>query len=82
MRSMAAVRFVSAATEITAAILMLRAGRVDAALRINGLLGLVGPVVLVSVSLLGVAGMAGRLPAGRIALILIGVYLIIAGSRG
>ena len=82
MRSMAAMRFVSAATEITAAVLMLRAGRVETALRINGLLGLVGPVVLVSVSLLGVAGMAGRIPAGRVVLILIGVYLIIAGSRG
>ncbi len=79
---MAAVRLVSATTEITAAVLMLRAGRVDAALRINGLLGLVGPLVLVTVSLLGVAGMAGRIPSGRIILILMGVYLIIAGSRG
>lgn len=81
VHGMAAVRFVSAAIEATAAILMLRIGRVDAALRINGVLGLVGPTILIVVTALGVAGMAGRIPLAKIALICAGVYLILYGSR-
>lgn len=79
--SMAAVRLVSASIELTGALLILRAGRVDAALRINGLLGLAGPLVLITVTAIGVAGLAGRVPLGKILLIFIGVYLILYGSR-
>ncbi len=79
--AMAVVRIVSACTEFTAAMFMLRAGRVEAALRINGFLGLVGPAILISTTALGVAGLAGRIPVGKIALIATGVYLILYGSR-
>ena len=79
--SMAAVRFVSATIEMAGAIFILRSGRVDAALRINGLLGLVGPVILITVTLLGVAGLAGRIQGGKMVLIFMGVYLILFGSR-
>jgi hypothetical protein len=78
---MAAIRLLSACIEITGAILILRFGRVETALRINGLLGLVGPTILIAVTLLGVAGLAGRIVPGKIALIFIGVYLILYGSR-
>ena len=78
---MATVRFVSASIEFTAALLMLRMGRVDTALRINGVLGLVGPLILIVTTALGVAGMAGRVQVGKIALIFAGVYLILYGSR-
>ena len=81
VQGMAVVRYVSAAIEATAATVMLRMGRVDTALRINGLLGLVGPAILITVTALGVAGMAGRLQIGKIALIGAGVYLILYGSR-
>lgn len=81
VNSMATVRFVSATVEFTAALLMLRFGRVDTALRINGVLGLVGPVILILTTALGVAGMAGRVQVGKIALIFVGVYLILYGSR-
>lgn len=81
VRGMASVRFVSSAIECTAAILMLRFGRVDSALRINGILGLVGPTVLIVTSALGVAGMAGRIQVGKVLLIFAGVYLILYGSR-
>lgn len=81
VNGMAAVRFVSASIEFTAALLMLRLGRVDAAVRINGALGLVGPIVLIVTTALGVAGMAGRIPVAKIALIFAGVYLILYGSR-
>lgn len=81
VRGMASVRFLSSAIECTAAILMLRLGRVESALRINGVLGLVGPSVLIVTSALGVAGMAGRVQVGKVVLIFAGVYLILYGSR-
>jgi hypothetical protein len=81
VRGMAGVRFLSSAIECTAAILMLRLGRVDAALRINGLLGLVGPAVLVLTTALGVAGLAGRVPFAKLLLVVAGVYLIFYATR-
>lgn len=81
VQGMAAVRMVSASIEFTAAVLMLRFGRVETALRINGILGLVGPVILILTTALGVAGMAGRIQLGKIALIFAGVYLILYASR-
>ena len=81
VRGMATVRFLSSAIECTAAIFMLRLGRVDSALRINGVLGLVGPAVLIVTTALGVAGLAGRVQVGKILLIFAGVYLILYGSR-
>lgn len=81
VNGMATVRFVSASLEFTAALLMLRFGRVDTALRINGVLGLVGPIILILTTALGVAGMAGRVQIGKLALIFVGVYLILYGSR-
>ena len=75
--AMAMLRLLSAALEITAAVLMARSGKVADALRINGLLGLVGPLVLAGVTALGLAGLAGRLPAGRLALLALAVALIL-----
>src|SRR5579875_2325722 len=74
--SMALVRFLSASIEATAAFLMLRGNRVDTALRINGLLGLVGPTILLATTALGVVGLSGRIQAAKIGLIFMGVYLI------
>ncbi len=81
VRGMAGVRFLSSAIECTAALLMLRLGRVDSALRINGVLGLVGPTVLIVTTVVGVAGLAGRVQIGKVLLIFVGVYLILYGSR-
>lgn len=81
VRSMAIMRFVSAAIEFGAALLMLRLARVDAAVQINGALGLVGPAIFISVTMLGIAGLAGKLPPGRLLCIAAGVVLIFIGSR-
>lgn len=79
--TMALMRLASAAVELTAAYLMARYNRVDAALRINGLLGLVGPTILVAVSAVGLVGLADRLAPSRMLLVLAGVLLIVAGTR-
>lgn len=79
---MALTRLLSACLELTGAVLMWRAGRADAALRVNAYLGLAGPLVLLTVTALGVAGLAGRgLAASKLTLVLIGAYLIILGTR-
>ncbi|HEY8498701.1 MAG TPA: DUF2619 domain-containing protein [Limnochordales bacterium] len=77
---MAVLRLLSASIEIAAAVLMVRSGRVADAVRINGVLGLVGPVVLASVTALGLVGLAGagRLSPARMATLAAAVALILA----
>lgn len=79
--SMAAFRLLSGSVEILAALLILRHQSVQTAFQINALLGLVGPAVLIIVSLLGIVGLAGKVPYSKIALIVAGVLLILYASR-
>lgn len=76
---MAALRFLSSGIEFTAALLMLHFGRVEAALKINALLSLVGPTILLTVTFLGLWGVAGRLSLVGFATLLAGVGLIFVG---
>lgn len=78
---MAVLRLLSAAIEVTAALLMLRLARIDAALRINAALGVVGPLILAGVTALGVAGLAHRMSYGKLLVIALGVGLILYGLR-
>lgn len=78
---MALMRILSGAVELTAAILMLRFNQVETALRINGLLGLVGPAVLVLVSIIGLAGLASDISPTRTMMIVLGIFLIYLGTR-
>lgn len=71
---------VSSLLEMTGAVLMLKLGTQDKALQVNSLLALVGPFVLVSVTLLGISGLAHELPWWRLLAILVGVGLILFGS--
>ncbi|MEW6047279.1 MAG: DUF2619 domain-containing protein [Bacillota bacterium] len=77
---MALLRLLSAAVEITAAVLMARSGRVADAVRINGVLGIIGPLVLASVTALGLVGLAGagRLSPTRMGTLGLAVALILA----
>ncbi|MBO8141808.1 MAG: DUF2619 domain-containing protein [Firmicutes bacterium] len=78
---MAMIRVVSAAIELSAALLMLRLARLEPAVQINAALGLVGPLILVTVTLLGLAGLAGQIPVARLLLVTGGVVLIVLGAR-
>lgn len=80
---MAMLRLLSATVEIVAALLMVRSGKVADAIRINGVLGLVGPLVLASVTALGVIGLAGtgRLSPTRLATLAVAVLLILTSVR-
>lgn len=79
--AMAALRFLSGILELGAALLILRYNRIDTALRINGLLAVIGPTILLLGITVGIAGLTGRLPVGRLLLIYMGVFLIFWGTR-
>ncbi len=81
LKGMIYVRFLSATLELTGAFLMWRTFRLDVAIRINGLLGLAGPLVLTTTMLLGLAGLsASRVPTAKILWIGLGVACILWGT--
>jgi len=79
---MAALRFLSAAIECAAAFYILRLFRVEDALRVNAVLGMIGPTILILVTLIGLVGIAEKLSLERIALVLLSVILIFLATRG
>lgn len=74
-------RMLSACIEVSAAVLLLRMADPRAMLRLNSLLGLVGPVIFITVSALGLAASLGRLQPGRVLIVLLGVALVVWGTR-
>lgn len=78
---MAILRVIAGSIEVTAALLMLKSGRVATALRINGVLGLIGPIILFSVSSLGILSLANQVHYGKLVVIALGVVLIFFGTR-
>ncbi|MDA8192538.1 MAG: YqhV family protein [Thermaerobacter sp.] len=81
LRGMIAVRVISALVELTGAFLMWRYDRLDLAIRINGVLGIAGPVILTVTMLLGMAGLAaGKFPLDKMTWIGAGVILIMWGT--
>ena len=80
--AMAAVRAISVVAEICGLVLIARSTTVGRALRINGLLGLIGPLVFLCAGLCGLAGLSGRLPPGRLLIVLVGVSLVFLGTAG
>lgn len=76
---MASLRFFSSLVEMTAAYLMLKFNRVDTALKINALLALVGPTIMMIVTAVGLWGLAGKVAPERFFIILVGVALIFYG---
>ncbi|GEA14581.1 MAG: hypothetical protein PWR22_1156 [Moorella sp. (in: firmicutes)] len=79
--AMAAVRVLSSMIELTAAILMLKLNRVEAALKINATLAFVGPAVMMTVTALGLWGLAGKIPPVKMLTIILGVGLIFYGVK-
>lgn len=76
---MAGVRILSATIEFTAAMLMLKFGKVETAFKINAVLALIGPTVLLTVTSLGLIGLAGKVSVSGMAIIILGVALIFIG---
>lgn len=81
VRNMALLRIIAGSLEIAAGIFMVRSGKVTVALQINGILGLVGPMILAAVSFLGLTGLAGRVSLEKLGIVGMGVLLILLGTR-
>lgn len=79
--AMAALRMFSGVLEVCAALLIIRFNRIDTALRINGILAIIGPTILLICIIIGVTGLSNRLPLGRLLLIYLGVFLLFWGTR-
>ena len=79
--SMALFRILAGTLEITAALLMLKYANVDTAIKINAVLGLIGPTILILVNTLGLIGLANQIPLQKILIVAIGVALIFLGTR-
>jgi hypothetical protein len=78
---MAGIRFLSSLIEMTGAALMLYFGTASKALQVNAAIALVGPFVLVTVTFLGVMGVADTIRWGKLVWILVGVGCILYGAR-
>ena len=76
---MALLRIISGLVEISAASLMLYFNKVETAFKINALLAVVGPIIMISVTSLGLVGLAGKMPLSKLAFIISGVMLIFIG---
>lgn len=76
---MAGLRILSSAIEFTAAMLMLKFGRVETAFKINAVLALIGPTILLTVTSLGLLGLAGKVSPSGMVFIILGVALIFLG---
>lgn len=74
-------RGLSAAIEVTAVLLLLRMNDISSMVRLNGMLGMVGPIIFITVSALGLAGSIGAVQLPKLALIAAGVVLIVLGTR-
>lgn len=67
--------------EIGIAILFLKSGRVDTALRLNAFLGLIGPLVFILVSVLGIAAIAVKLSWTKVVILVLGLALVLLGTK-
>ncbi|MFC6228381.1 YqhV family protein [Paenibacillus allorhizosphaerae] len=77
--SMASLRLMSGTIEIIAALVMLRLNQIDKALIVNSGLALVGPLVLLTTTTIGLVGLADKLSFGKMLWVLIGVSCIFIG---
>lgn len=77
--SMASLRFFSGSIEIIAAIIMLRLNQIDRALLVNSGLALVGPLVLLATTTIGLVGLADKLSPSKMLWVLVGVSCIFIG---
>ncbi|MFH5184864.1 DUF2619 domain-containing protein [Paenibacillus sp. TAB 01] len=77
--SMASLRLLSGSLEIIAALLMLRLNQIDKALMVNTGLAMVGPLVLLTTTTLGLVGIAEKLSYGKMLWVLVGVSCIFIG---
>lgn len=78
---MRVMRTLSATLEVTAALLLWRMNDAGAMLRLNSLMGAIGPLIFISVSALGLAASVDAVPWRKLVLIFGGIVLVVIGTR-
>jgi hypothetical protein len=78
---MAVLRLISGSIEVTAGLLMLKLNQIDKALIINSSLALVGPVILIATTTIGLMGIADKISFTKIFFVLIGIGFILYGVK-
>ncbi|MFD2332295.1 YqhV family protein [Cohnella sp. GCM10020058] len=77
--SMALLRILSGSIELTAALVMLKLNDVTKALSVNAMLALVGPLILISTTTIGLVGMSDKLSPVKLIWIGAGVACLLIG---
>lgn len=78
---MALLRILSGSIELFAAILMMKYNSIEKALMINTSLALVGPIILVLTTTIGLLGIVGNISFAKILWIFLGVSFIFIGVK-
>ncbi|GAA4709915.1 DUF2619 domain-containing protein [Brevibacillus fulvus] len=78
---MATLRMMSGTIEILAALLILKLNQVEKALLVNSSLAIVGPLVLLTTTTIGLLGMSDRISLAKILWIFAGIACIFIGVR-
>jgi putative exporter of polyketide antibiotics len=78
---MAALRIMSGSIEILAALLILKVNQLEKALLINSGLAIVGPLILLTTTTIGLVGMSDRISVWKIMWIFTGILCIFIGLR-
>lgn len=76
---MGILRAISGAIELTAALLMIYFNDVATSLKINSLLAIIGPSIMILVTTLGLIGISNQVSPWKMLTILLGVILIFYG---
>ena len=77
--AMATLRLFSGSIEILAALLMLRLNQIEKSLVVNSSLALVGPLILITTTTIGLVGISDKLSLGKFAWVLAGVACLMIG---
>ena len=78
---MALLRILSGSIELFAAILMIKFNSIEKALMINTSLALVGPIILILTTTIGLLGIVGNISFAKILWIFLGVGFIFIGVK-
>lgn len=81
LSGMSILRFISGLLEIATALIIFRLQKVETALQLNAILGLVGPIVFLLVSALGLVAVAVKISPVKVCLIVLGVLFIVLGTK-
>jgi len=79
--AMGLLRIISGTIELCAGLLMWRLNAVEKALMVNAALAMVGPLVLLTTTTIGLVGIADRLSLAKLLWIGIGVTCILIGVK-